>query len=114
MLGLEAPGDEGGESAGFFLEAADHIEVVDALIHRLADAEHHRCRRPHAELVRGAVHAHPVFSAALEAGDAEADFVVENFGAAAGDGVEAGIAEACDGGAQVEVGVLGDGEDFRR
>jgi hypothetical protein len=40
------------------------------------------------------------------------DFVVENFCAAAGDGVEARVAKAGDGGAQVEVAVLGDGEDL--
>ncbi len=57
--------------------------------------------------------ADPVRGAALEAGDALADVVVEDFGAAAGDGVEAGVAQAGDGGAQIEVGVLGDGEDFR-
>ena len=55
----------------------------------------------------------PVGGAALEAGDALADVVVEDLGAAAGDGVESGIAEAGDGGAQVEFGVLGDGENFR-
>ena len=54
----------------------------------------------------------PILGAALEAGDAMADFVVEDFGAAAGDGVEAGVAEAGDGGAEVELGVLGDGENF--
>ena len=42
-----------------------------------------------------------------------ADFVVEDLCAAAGDGVEAGVAEAGDGRAQVEVAVLGDGQDFR-
>ena len=46
--------------------------------------------------------------AALEAGDALADVVVEDFGAAAGDGVEAGIAKAGDGGREVELAVLGD------
>jgi hypothetical protein len=56
----------------------------------------------------------PVGGAALEAGDALADVIVEDFGSAAGDGVEAGIAKACDGGSQVEFAVLGDGENFRR
>jgi len=54
----------------------------------------------------------PVLGLALEAGDAMADFVVEDFGAAAGDGVEAGIAEAGDSVAKGELRVLGDGEDF--
>ena len=78
-----------------------------------ADAEHHGGGGAHAEFVGGAMDADPVGGAAFEAGDALADVVVEDFGAAAGDGVEAGVAEAGDGGAQVEFGVLGDGEDFR-
>ena len=91
---------------------ADDFEVVDALVEGFADAEHHGGGGAHAELMGGAVNADPIFGAALEAGDAFADVVVENFGAAAGDGVEAGVAEAGDGGAQVEFAVLGDGEDF--
>ncbi len=113
VAGLEAPGDEGGESAGFFLQLANDFEVVDALVEGFADAEHHGGGGAHAELVSGAMNADPVFGAALEARDALADVVVEDFGAAAGDGVEAGVAKAGDGGAQVEFAVLGDGEDFR-
>ena len=41
-----------------------------------------------------------------------ADFVVQNFGAAAGDGVEAGVTQARDGGTEVDLAVLGDSEDF--
>ena len=113
LLRLEAPGDEGGESAGFFLQVANDFEVVDALIECFADAEHHGGGGAHAELVRGAMDGDPVVGAALEAGDALADVVVEDFGAAAGDGVEACVAKSGDSGAQVEFGVLGDGEDLR-
>ena len=113
VLGLEAPGDEGRESAGLFLQAAHDFKVVDALVEGLAHAEHHGGRGAHAELMRGAMHADPVFGAALEARDAMAHLVVENLRAAAGDGIEARIAQAGDGVAQVEVGVLGDGQDFR-
>ena len=73
------------------------LEVVDAVLVGLADAEHHGRRRPHAELVRGAMHVEPVVGEALQARDLVAHFVVENFGAAAGDGVESGIAQALDG-----------------
>ncbi len=62
--------------------------------------------------MRGAVHGDPVAGRALEARHALAHLVVENLGAAAGDGVEAGVAEARDGRAQVEIRVLGDGEHF--
>ena len=110
---LKAPGNEGGESAGFFLQLANDFEVIDALVECFAHAEHHGGGGAHAELMGGAMHADPVFGAALQAGDALANFVVEDFGAAAGDGVESCVAQAGDGGAQVEFAVLGDGEDLR-
>ena len=97
VAGLEGPGDEGGEAAGFFLEAADDFEVVDALLEGFADAEHHGGGGAHAELVGGAVDADPVLGAAFEARDALADVVVEDLGTAAGDGLEAGVAETHDG-----------------
>ena len=65
------------------------------------------------ELVRGAMHAHPVLGVALEARNAMPHFVVENLCAAAGNGIQAGIAQARDRVAQVEVRVLGDGQHFR-
>ena len=46
--------------------------------------------------------------------DAVAHFVVQDLRAAAGDGVEAGIAQANDGVAQIQVAVFGDGQNFRR
>ena len=49
------------------------------------------------------MHADPVVGAALEAGDALAHIVVEDLGAAAGNGIEARIAEADDGVAQAQV-----------
>ena len=113
VAGLEAPGDEGGESAGLFLEVADDFEVVDALIEGLAYAKHHGGGGAHAEFVCGAMDGDPVGGAALEAGDPFSYVVVEDLGAAAGDGVESSVAEAGDSGAEVEFAVLGDGENFR-
>ena len=60
VLGLEGPGDEGGESAGLFLQIVDVLEVIDAMLDGFADAEHHGGGGPHAELVGGAMDAHPV------------------------------------------------------
>ena len=100
VVRLEGPGDEGGEAAGFFLQVVDVLEVIDPVLQLLAAAEHHGGGGAHAELMRGAVDAQPVFGEALQAGDFVAHFVVEDFGAAAGDGVEAGIAQARDGVAQ--------------
>ena len=59
LLRLKAPGDEGGESAGFFLKVADDFEVVDALVEGFADAEHHGGGGAHAELMSGAMDAAP-------------------------------------------------------
>ena len=68
VAGLEAPGDEGGESAGFFLQFANDFKVIDALIESFANTEHHGGRGAHAELMGGAMHGYPVRGAALEAG----------------------------------------------
>ncbi len=54
----------------------------------------------------------PVVGQTLEARDFVADFVVENFGAAAGDGIESGIAEAGNRVADVQVAVFGNRENF--
>ena len=93
-------------------ELANDLEVVDAVLEGLADAEHHGGGGAHAELVGGAVDIDPVLGLALEAGDAMADLVVEDLGTAAEDGLEAGVAEAHDGVAEAELQVLGDGEDL--
>src|SRR6202012_5249760 len=110
--GWKLQGMKAVKAPGLSLQVAHDFEVVHALFHGFADAEHHGRGGPHAERVSGAMNADPVFGAALEAGDALADFVVEDLGAAAGDGVEAGVAEARDGGAEIELRVFGDGEDF--
>src|SRR5215472_16691191 len=43
------------------------------------------------------MHCDPVFGQAFQAGDLVADFVVQDLRAAAGDGVESGIAQSLDG-----------------
>jgi hypothetical protein len=88
--------------------------VVDAVFVILADAEHHGRGGAHADLVRGAVHVDPVAGQAFQAGDFVADFVVENFRAAAGNGIEAGIAQAENRVANAEAAVFGDRDDLRR
>ena len=100
FCGWKAPGDECGEAAGLFLQIVEPLEVVDAVFDVLAHAEHHGGGGAHAQLVRGAVHVDPVFGQALQAGDLVADFVIQNFRAAAGNGIESGIAQADDGVAQ--------------
>ncbi len=114
VVGLKAPGDEGGEAAGFFLQIVEGLQVVNAVFVVFADTEHHCGGGAHADLVGSAVNVDPVGGEAFEARDFVADFVVENFGAAPGDGVESGVAQAEDGVANGEVAVFGDGDDFRR
>src|SRR5450432_558993 len=88
--------------------------MVDAVLVFFADAEHHGGGGAHAELVRGAVHVEPVGGQAFQAGDLVADFVVENFGAAAGDGIKSGGAQFRNGLANREAAVLGNGDNLRR
>ena len=77
-------------------------------------AEHHGGGGAHAQLVRGAMHVEPVLGQALEPGDLVADFIVENFRAAAGNGIQSGIAQPRDGVANAQLAVFRDGNDFRR
>ena len=62
--------------------------------------------------MRGAMHVEPVLGQALEAGDLVANFIVENLGAAAGNGVEAGVAQAKNRVADRKPAVLGDRDDL--
>src|SRR6185437_11454925 len=112
-MGLEAPGYEGGEAAGLFLQAAHLLEVVYPLLEGFAYTEHHGGGGSHAELVCGAMHQNPFVGSAFEASDALADIVIENFRTASRDGIEAGVAEADDSVAHGEVAVFGDGQNFR-
>ena len=97
VLLLERPGDPGREAAGAVLQVADDLHVLDALRVGLPHAEHHRRRRAHAEAVRGLVHVHPLLGRRLgQRPDALAHRVLEDLGAAAGDRLEAGVAQPRD------------------
>jgi hypothetical protein len=87
--------------------------VVDAVLDGLADAEHHGRGGSHAELVRGAMHLQPIGGEAFQARDFVADFVVENFRAAAGNRIESGIAQARNRIAQAQIAVFGDRQNLR-
>ena len=91
---LEAPWDECREAAGLFLQFIKPLEMIDAVLELFADAEHHGGGRPHAELVSGAMHVEPVFSQTLQTRNFVANFIIENFSAAAGNGIEAGVPQA--------------------
>ena len=57
---LERPCNERAEAARLLLQTTDVLHVLHALRHRLAEADDHRCRRLHADLVRRTHHAQPV------------------------------------------------------
>ncbi len=99
--------------SGFFLELADALEMIDAVLQGFAAAEHHGGGGAQAEGMRGAVDFHPVVTGAFEAGDLAADFVVENFRAAAGDGLQARVLETLNGVADGEFADFGDADNFR-
>ena len=94
LLRLKAPRDERRESARLFLQFVEPLEMIDAVLDLLPHAEHHGRGGPHADLVRGTMHVDPVFRQALQPRNLVADFVVENFRAAAGNGIESRIAQA--------------------
>ena len=84
------------------------------MFHRFADSEHHGGGSAHAELMRGAMHQQPVFGETLQARDAVANLVVENFRAATGDGIKSGIAEPNNRVAYAERTVFGNRQNLRR
>src|SRR5882672_4598492 len=88
--------------------------MVHAMFCRFTNAEHHRGRGSHTELMSGAMHQQPIFGQAFKTSNLVANFVVENFCAAARDGIESRIAQSGNGVAHVEGAVFGDGENFRR
>ena len=114
VLALESPGDEGREAARVFLDLAHDLEVIHALLQRLAAAEHHGGGGAHTEGVRGAMHVDPFRGRALEPADAVADAVVQDLRAAAGDGVETRVAQAGNGVAQAQPADFGDVGNLRR
>ena len=64
--------------------------------------------------MRGAVHVDPLIGAALQTADAVPDRVIQNLGAAAGDGIETRIAQPGDGVPQRQPADFGDVRDFGR
>jgi hypothetical protein len=114
VLALKSPGDERREAASIFLNFAHDPQMIHALLQRLAAAEHHGGGSAHAQRVRGAVHVDPFRSVALKPADAVPDPIVQNLRAAAGDGVEARVAQPGDGVAQAQAADFGDVGNLRR
>ena len=111
---LETPGYECGESARLFLQFKEPLKVIHAMFKALAHPEHHGSGRAHAELVRRAVHADPVFGQAFQAGNLIAHLVIQNLRAATRNRIEPGIAQAHDRIPQTEVAVFRNRQNLRR
>jgi len=110
----EDPRNERGEAASVFLNAANAVEMIDAVLQFFAAAKHHRCRGAQAETMRGAMHVFPIVARALKSRDFGTDFVVENFRAAAGNGGEARIHETKNDILDTELTDFRHAQNFRR
>ena len=111
---LETPRNKRGESAGFFLQVVQLLEVVDAVGVIFAYAEHHGRRGAHSQLVRRAVHIQPVAGQAFQARDLVAHFVIQDFRASPGNRIEARIPEPGNRVANGQPAIFRDGNDLRR
>src|SRR5258705_5658652 len=115
----EHPGDEGGKASSIFLNAANAVKVVDAMAKFFAAAEHHGGGGAQSEGMGDAMDFFPIVAGAFEARDFGANFVVENFRAAARDGLQAGVHQALNGFAHADFGnfsvaqVFGGGEEVQ-
>src|SRR5260221_2554952 len=88
--------------------------MVDAVAQFFTAAEHHRGGSAQSKRMRDAMDFFPIVTGAFEARDFGTDFVVENFRAAPGDGLQTGVHQALDGFAHADFGTLGDAQDCRR
>ena len=86
--------------------------MIDPVFDVLAHAKHHRGGGSHSQLVRGAMHVKPVVGQTLEPGNLVADFIVEDFRAAAGNGIQSGIAQPRNRVAYAQSAVFGDGNNL--
>ena len=115
VLGLIAPRDERGEAAGLVLQRAQPQQVLEALLVGLDRPVHHRRRRPQAGAMRVPHDVEPFVGRRLAvAVQPLADAVDENFGAAAGNAVEAGRHQAIDDRRHRQLREAREVNDFRR
>ena len=114
VVGRENPRDECREAAGIFLNAANALEMIDAVAQLFAATEHHGGSGTQPKFVRGAVHIFPIVAGAFEARDFGADFIIENFRAAAGDRLQTSVHQSANGVFDAEFADLRDAENFRR
>ena len=86
--------DEREESGRFVLQIAEHAHVGDAVFGLLDVAEQHGRVGRDADLVCGAVHVEPFLAGFLAGANLVAYALHQNFGASAGEGVQARVLES--------------------
>ena len=101
------------EGEGVVLEVAEKGKMVDAFGEELDVPDEHGGGGGHALFVGDAHDSEPVVGGAFAVADDSADARGEDFGAAAGDGVEAGGVEAAEDVADVEAEEAFELDEFR-
>src|ERR1700693_2764063 len=92
VVGVISERNVGEEAVGFVLEIAKHREMLDAVLNGLDVSVKHRAVRSNPKAVRGAMDIDPVLGRELLVGDRHAHALAEDFGSAAGQGVQSGVA----------------------
>ena len=88
--------------------------MVDAMAQLLATAEHHGGGGAQSQRMSDAVHFFPVVAGALQARNLRADFVIENFRAATGNGLQPRVHQALDGFADADFTDFRDAKNLGR
>src|SRR5258708_2188494 len=86
----------GEEAVGLVLEIAKHREMLNSVLNGLDVSVKHRAVRSNPEPVRGPMDIDPVLGRELFIGDRHAHALAEDFGSAAGQGVQSGVAQGCE------------------
>src|SRR5229473_6261475 len=114
IFGGKHPRNEGGETAGIFLNAPQPFEMVDAMAQLFAAAEHHGGGGAQSQRMGHAVHFFPVITRALQTRNFRADFVVENFRAAARNGLQPRVHQPLNRFADADFADFRDAQNFGR
>ena len=94
---LVRPDNHGNEPASLILQLAQPVQVIEAMLERFPEAEHHGSRSAQSQPVRFAMDRQPLRGVDFHRADAGADFIVQNLGSRARNGIQTRIAQPRDG-----------------
>ncbi len=114
IFGGKHPGNERRKAAGVSLNPPQPFEMVDAMAQLFATAEHHGGSGAQSQRMGHAVHLFPVVAGALQPRNLGADFIVENFGATAGNGLQPCVHQALNRFADADFADFRDAQNFGR